>query len=77
MAEKESDIQDIELLGVNILRGALVLAVIAIIVAALFVPSEAELISQGISPVVRYHKFAWVIVGDCIFLVVLAIICVW
>lgn len=77
MAEKESNIQDIELLGTYILYGALILAVITIIVAALFIPSEAELISQGISPVVRYHKFAWVIVGDCVFVVVIAIMCSW
>lgn len=68
MAEKERNTQSSELLGVNILIGALVLAVIAIIIAAFIIPSEAELISRGICPIERCYTMARVIVGSVVFI---------
>lgn len=43
---------------------ASIIAIAAIIIASLVIPSEAELLAKGISPTVRYSRLAWVVVGS-------------
>jgi hypothetical protein len=44
-----------------------IIAFTAIIIASFIVPSETELIAKGISPIVRYSRLAWVVVGSAVF----------